>query len=157
VTGFTDASTTTCTATETNVPVGYTVSQCQALLSAGTCNITNVKPATIVVKKTTNPADPQSFVVELTGPPSANGAITDATDQTFPGLPPGTYTIKEYNVAGWRMDGVVCNGGNPTAPVVVPGVSTSISVTVAYGDTVECTYNNTKSARSSSRRRRSRR
>ncbi len=46
VTGFTLGSNPTCTATETGVPVGYTINSCSATLSTGVCRITNTETST---------------------------------------------------------------------------------------------------------------
>jgi uncharacterized repeat protein (TIGR01451 family) len=110
-------------------------------LSAGetvTCTFTNAKRGRILVDKVTVPAnDPQSFDFTLSGGPDGIDqafSLTHAAAAHDSGLvKPGTYSAAETVPAGWSKTGATCSDGSD------PG-----SVDLAAGETVTCTFTNTK-------------
>ena len=113
-------------------------------LAAGetvTCTFTNTQRGRIIVDKVTLPAsDPQSFGFSLTGgPDSVNQAfaLTDAATPRDSGftLRAGTYTVAETVPTGWDLTGRNCSGD-------LDG-----TFTVSPGQTVTCTFTNTKRGR----------
>ncbi|MDO8616206.1 MAG: hypothetical protein Q7T33_10825, partial [Dehalococcoidia bacterium] len=103
------------------------------------CTFTNTMNGTIAVQKTTDPAgDPQLFGMTLSGTSTGAGNVADATDLFFLGKAPGSYTLTETVPAGWAFGSATCDGGNPTQG------TNSVSFTLAAGQTVTCTFTNTK-------------
>jgi LPXTG-motif cell wall-anchored protein len=108
-------------------------------LAAGetvTCTFTNTKRGQIIVDKVTNPSgDPQAFT--FTGPSGIDGEPIADTDPPLESdlIVPGTYTVAEIPVAGWDLTSATCSDGSD------PG-----SIDLAAGETVTCTFTNTKRA-----------
>ena len=110
-------------------------------LAAGetvTCTFTNAQRGRILVDKVTVPAnDPQSFAFSLTGGPDGidqSFSLTHAAAPHDSGLvKPGTYATSETVPAGWSQMGSTCSDGS------APG-----AVDLAPGETVTCTFTNTK-------------
>jgi hypothetical protein len=136
----------TCTATETTVPLGYTVNQgnCAAVALGGTCTIINTQNSnTITVNKSFSPASGATVVVALTcssgtvtaTPLNAStaapaiftvtgaipGAICTATETAVP----AGYTANQANCVAVALDGN-CTITNALIPVIPP--ITTISV-----------------------------
>ena len=114
------------------------------------CTYTNVRKATIVINKVTAPAsDPQDFAFTTTGSGLSSFTLdTDAGDgtysntQTFSNIAPGSYTVTETGVSGWDLTNLVCTDPTSNSSVNIgTGVAT---INVAAGETVSCTYTNTK-------------
>ncbi|MEM9596568.1 MAG: IPTL-CTERM sorting domain-containing protein [Acidobacteriota bacterium] len=65
---------------------------------------------------------------------------TDSVDTsiTFDGLPVGSYDVTEMLPPSWELTGVVCSGGADPGNVV----GSTLSVAIAAGETVSCTWNN---------------
>ncbi len=113
-------------------------------LSAGEtvkCTFTNAKLGKIIVDKITAPAnDPQSFSFSLTGgPDSVNQSfgLTHAATPHDSGLvKPGSYSVSETVPAGWSLTSTVCSDGSPANAVALDA-----------GETVTCTFTNTKQSR----------
>jgi len=113
-------------------------------LSAGetvTCVFTNAKLGRIIVDKVTAPTnDPQSFAFSLTGgPDSVNQSfgLTHAATPHDSGLvKPGSYAVAETVPAGWSLTSAVCSDG-----------SAANAVALDAGETVTCTFTNTKQSR----------
>jgi uncharacterized repeat protein (TIGR01451 family) len=114
------------------------------VLAAGetaTCTYTNTLRGSIVVDKVTAPSgDPQSFPFTLTGGPDSINqgfSLTDAAAPHNSGLvKPGTYAAAETSVpAGWDLTSATCSDGSS------PG-----SISLDGGETVTCTFTNTKRA-----------
>jgi hypothetical protein len=61
--------------------------------------------------------------------------------ETFYNLPPGTYAITEVLPSGWAFNVVSCS---PASAAVVIGPGPSVSVSLAAGDNVQCTFANTQ-------------
>ena len=115
------------------------------------CTFTNTKDATVRYTKVTDPAsDPQDFTFGVTGTGMV-GDILD-TDPGSAGTPSthvetldaselaGTKTVTETVPAGWSLTNVDCTGVNETA------ITNGASFTVSAGDTIVCTFTNTKDA-----------
>src|SRR6185295_17679684 len=100
-----------------------------------TCTFTNTKRGHILVDKVTVPGgDPTLF----TFTPSYNGGQTfqlaDASPVNDSGaIVPGTYSVAETVPAGWDLTDTVCSDG-----------SSSSAIDLAAGETVTCTFTNTK-------------
>jgi hypothetical protein len=106
-----------------------------------TCTFTNtLNRGKIVVDKVTDPSgDPQSFEFDLTGGPSNptdNFFLTDedTPHQSDPLLPGSGYNVTETVPADWELTSVSCDSGE----------SDEHNITVEAGETVTCTFNNTK-------------
>jgi hypothetical protein len=120
-----------------------------------TCTITNDdKPGTIVVKKVTKPADPNTlFAFEASGTWYSGFNLSDQGSNTQI-LNAGSYTVKELVPLGWVLTGI---GGStdPNTPyactVTGSGGSTGLgdlntqtaSISLKNGDTVTCVFENT--------------
>ena len=144
----------TCTAPS---PCNYSVTFSNGV--AGGKDFGNYLPASVTIVKQTNPSTAgQSFpftaaVTGLTpagnltdfgnpqGPFSLNGAGAGSS-QTF-SVHPGTYTVTEGATAGWDLTGLTCTGDLNSSGVL--GTSTA-SLDLSPGDSVTCTYTNTKEA-----------
>ncbi len=108
-------------------------------------------PGHIVVDKVTSPSgDPTSFSFSTTGTGYASFSLTDADAPNDQTLAPGSYSVTEAIPAGWILTGLSCLSslGTSTAmttspPVPGPGTATA-SITLAAGDTVTCTFTDTK-------------
>ena len=101
-----------------------------------TCTYTNTKRGHIIVKKQTNPGgDPQQF----TFTPSYNGGQTfplaDGQQNDSGLLVAGTYSVSEAVPAGWDQTSATCDDG-----------SSPSSIGLQAGETVTCTFVNTKRA-----------
>lgn len=107
-----------------------------------TCTFTNTKNApgkgTIVVDKVTNPAaDAQSFNFTTTGTGYAVFALTDTAVVNTQQLDPGTYSVSETATAGWIQTSAVCVSSTN-------GTEAPATISLQAGETVTCTYTNTK-------------
>ncbi|MCU0312670.1 MAG: hypothetical protein MUC84_01230 [Solirubrobacteraceae bacterium] len=102
--------------------------------------------ATIIVKKVTDPAGaPDTFA--FTSPLDQDGFdLSDGQTAVFGELEPGTYTVDETAKDGWTLEGVSCvDPTNENAPVASGGdPEHDVSVTVAAGQVVRCTFTNRK-------------
>ncbi|HEU5263751.1 MAG TPA: hypothetical protein VFU34_03880, partial [Gaiellaceae bacterium] len=112
------------------------------VLAAGetaTCTYTNTKRGSIVIDKVTAPSgDLTSFPFTLSGGPdqiNQGFSLTDAATPHDSGLVrPGTYAASETTVpAGWDLTSATCSDG-----------SSPSSIDLAAGETVTCTFTNTK-------------
>ncbi len=102
-----------------------------------TCTFTNTKKGHIIVNKVTNPAaDPQEFNFAATGAGYNSFVLTDVAAPNNQEVVPGSYTVSENAVTGWVSDGGVCDNGETPA-----------SLDVGAGETVTCTFTNTKQGR----------
>jgi len=107
-----------------------------------TCTFNNTKKGRIIIDKVTNPSgDPQSFGFTLTGGPSAlnqNFSLADATTPHDSGLvlPGSGYNASESVPAGWGLASATCSDGSPVN-----------NIDVGPGETVTCTFTNTKKGR----------
>ena len=59
--------------------------------------------------------------------------------RTFSPLAPGTYTVSEMVPEDWELTGITCT---PATAAVIAG--TQVTITLAPGGSVVCTYNDTR-------------
>jgi hypothetical protein len=104
------------------------------------CTFTNTKRARLLVDKVTLPAgDPQQFSFSSSGPGghSQSFSLADATAAHASGaLVPGSYAVAEAVPSGWDQTDATCSDGSPAT-----------AVQLSPGETVTCTFTNTKRAR----------
>ena len=102
-----------------------------------TCLLTNVMTGHIIVDKVTNPAgDPQSFDFTTTGTGYVGFSLTDAAAPNSQEVLPGAYTVAEMVPEGWDQTSAVCDNGEIIE-----------SIDVGPGETITCTFTNTKRRR----------
>jgi hypothetical protein len=106
-----------------------------------TCTYTDTKLSAIQVSKSTIGGD---GTFTFTGPQNFQVTTTSGAGGPFalPNLVPGTYTITESVPADWQLSGIVCT--DPTNDSTTSGSTATINV--AAGETVACTFTNTKQA-----------
>ena len=136
VNGFTLGTDPTCTATETNVPLGYTVNSCSALLSAGSCTIVNTQTSTtLTVNKVYSPPGPVASVpVSVT---CTSGTPAPASGSSAPGTPFVT------TVTGFAVSGATCTAVETTVPLGYTMSSNCVNVPMSNGVPASCTITNT--------------
>jgi hypothetical protein len=104
-----------------------------------TCTYTNTKRGHILIDKVTVPGgDPQSFDFTLTGGPSALNQTFSLTDASTPHdsgaiLPGSGYNAAETVPSGWTLAAPTCSDQSPAN-----------NIDVSPGETVTCTFTNTK-------------
>ena len=99
-----------------------------------TCTYENTKRGTIIVDKITLPGgDPTSFSFGTTGAGYSGFSLTDAAAPNNQEVLPGSYTVSETVPDGWDLTSATCDNGE--APN---------SVDVGPGETITCTFTNTK-------------
>jgi hypothetical protein len=123
---------------------GLTVQTGDALV----CTITNTRLGKVIVKKDAQPDDPQDFAFSAGGglSPTSFSLDDDPTDATLPetktftSVQPGggtgaggTYSVSESVPATWDQLDASCDDGSPPA-----------AIDVAPGETVTCTFTNSK-------------
>ena len=113
-----------------------------------TCTFTNTKRGELIVDKVTEPSGAgASFpftVAGGTGTSSVPGfSLTDAAEPHSSGaIKPGAYTITEGDVSGWNLSNLTCDKGAPSYDFA----NQRVTVNVAPGATVTCTFTNTQEA-----------
>jgi hypothetical protein len=113
---------------------------------------TIVANGTIVIVKDAIPNDAQDFSFNLTngGTVDEDFLLDDDADGTLPtsesfSVPAGAYTAIEENIpAGWSLTNISCV--DPTSNTSVNLGTATASINVASGETVTCTFTNTKGA-----------
>src|SRR4051812_7836704 len=108
------------------------------------CTIKNVRKAKLVVAKTTVPADTATPKTAFSFTESPDGAAFDLTDgasDTRSVEPGKAYTITEADAhaLGYELTDVHCSNGTVGEPA-----SRSVTVTPAAGETVTCSFTNTR-------------
>src|SRR3954468_2145814 len=108
------------------------------------CTIENVRKAKLVVAKATVPADTATPKTAFSFTESPDGAAFDLTDgasDTRSVEPGKAYTITEADAhaLGYELTDVHCSNGTVGEPA-----SRSVTVTPAAGETVTCSFTNTK-------------
>jgi len=125
-----DLSSATCSGN--NIPDAIVLKAGQTV----TCTFTNTQRATlIVVKNTIGGDDKFDFVGGGTGVSTSFSLTTIAgtASTTFSNLAPGSgYSVSETVPTAWELTSAVCSSGSPSA------------ITLAAGQTVTCTFTNTK-------------
>ena len=115
------------------------------------CTLTNTQRGSITIVKNAVPDDPTDFGFTTTGSGLSSFSLDDDADATlsntrsFTDLVPGSYSVTEtLPVTGWDLTGLSCastNGLSTTGTTLATGLS---SITLGAGDSVTCTYTNTK-------------
>ena len=106
-----------------------------------TCTFLNKKnppppqTGTIVVEKQTNP-DGNQTEFDFTFEDEEGFSLSDGEQETFGGLSPGSYSVDEDTPGGWTLTSATCSDGSS------PG-----SIDLDAGETVVCTFVNTKQNR----------
>ena len=101
------------------------------------CTYTNTKRGSIVIEKQTVP-DGDAATFDFTGEIVKNGLGDGQTESKS--VAPGTYTVTETAKTGWDLTGLVCDDSNSTGSTS----TRTATFIVAAGETVKCTYTNTK-------------
>jgi len=102
-----------------------------------TCTFTNTKQGTIIVKKDMAGG---TDTFDFTGTP--NGSISTDLGTIQASVVPGQYTSTEGAKTGWDLNSIICDDGNSTGDV-----ATRIATfNVEAGETITCTFTNTKRA-----------
>jgi uncharacterized repeat protein (TIGR01451 family) len=127
---------------------------CSGSIAAGeikTCTVTNTynpptPPApttgTIIVKKVAVGGDGTFNFVGGTGIGNFSlTTVSGASSTTFSALIPGSYSLSENYAEGWTSSGPTCSNGEATVGSLVEGTET---LTLAAGETITCTFTNTK-------------
>ena len=101
-----------------------------------TCTFNNVKDAFIIICKETDPnGDPQSFDFSVSWDSGVDPdfSLTDGNCNNSGDLDPGTYSASESVPAGWVQTSAPCSDSSNIA-----------TIGLSAGETVTCTFNNTK-------------
>ncbi|MCB0193157.1 MAG: hypothetical protein KDJ65_14530 [Anaerolineae bacterium] len=104
-----------------------------------TCVFTNTERGAIIVDKVTIPSgNTTDFNFSLMGGPDTINQTFALSNTTTPyssgSIKPGSYSLAETKITGWSTVASCDNGADPT----------STNVTVDAGETITCTYTNTK-------------
>jgi|GEM_PF-2330158 len=103
-----------------------------------TCTFTNTQNGHIIVDKVTNPAgDTQSFAFTTTGTGYNGFNLTDAGTPNDQNLAAGTYSVAETPISGWNQTSATCTSS-------LGGSENPSGINLTAGETVTCTFNNTK-------------
>jgi hypothetical protein len=106
------------------------------------CTFTHTLRGTIVIDEVTVPSgDPQAFSFSLTGGPSSLNDAFSLTDAAAPrasaAVRPGSYVAAQSSAGpAWDLTSAVCDDGSAVG-----------NVQLAAGETVTCTFTNTKRGR----------
>ncbi|GEM_PF-4950491 len=121
---------------------GYNVPGLSGGMNVEDKDFGNVKKAHIIVRKVTDPESAEdSFTFSLTGNNGFN--LSNGGEQMFDVIE-GTYTVSETVPSGWDLTDISCEyDGDSVGESAPPNGET---VTVDPGDTVTCTFTNTKRA-----------
>lgn len=121
--------------------------------SGGTlsCSFTNTQRGSITIIKDAVPNDPQDFA--FTSQTLGDFSLDDDADptlsntKTFSDLTPGSYSVQEtLPVSNWDLTDLVCTSTNSTSSATRTLATGVAAITLAAGDSVTCTYTNTKRA-----------
>ncbi|MEO5566912.1 MAG: hypothetical protein ABIR92_00375, partial [Gemmatimonadaceae bacterium] len=112
------------------------------------CDPTGPQPApgSITIVKVAQPNHAQDFTFTSDQASIAPFPLDDDSDNTlsnqrvFSGLPAGSYSFTETQVAGWTLASIVCTPSGGATTNITAGVAT---IVLAAGDNVVCTFTNT--------------
>ncbi len=115
-----------------------------------TCTFTDTKLGSIRIIKRINDDATTAFNFSVPTQLDASGSfaltppvVATEASRVFDNVPPGIYTIAETPIpAGWTLLGIACV--DPTSNTVVNVNAASATINLAPGETVECTFNNTR-------------
>lgn len=131
----------------TTLEPGLGVYNLDVTLEAGetiTCEFTNYENSNIIIFKETIPdGDSEKFAFTSSHPALDGNEISDGQSFDFTEFVPGTYTVTETEEAGWTLTDITCEGV-PENQLDIDEANRTVDITVGYGDTVECTFTNTK-------------
>lgn len=105
------------------------------------CTVRNrIMPGTIEIEKDATPvgSQPFAFAGSLGEFSLVDDGVGGSSSRTFAGLAPGTYAVDESVPAGWTLTGVTCSD---PAVAIAGG---RVSITLAPGASVVCSYRNLK-------------
>jgi uncharacterized repeat protein (TIGR01451 family) len=142
-----DGATTGAPADSDRVVNGRSVSVKVAAGETVLCVYTNVKRATLVVEKQTDPDETGGATFDFTtaapGGPSSFALADD--QQASRDLSPGTYTVTEGAKTGYRLSGIACDDSDSTQAGSAQAIADrKATFVLAAGETVKCTFTNTK-------------
>jgi hypothetical protein len=111
---------------------------------------------TVTIHKHAVPQDAQDF--SFTASPELGAASFDLDDdgdegnalasaRSFTGRFAGTYTVAETPTPDWDLTGLTCNDGGTPGQDASGNLTGSVSLQPSPGQTVDCTYTNTKRGR----------
>ena len=105
------------------------------------CTITNTRKGKVEIKKVTDPHETGGTAFGFSGFAGAF-SLTDGAVKTVTGVLPRTdpYAVTESAAAGYRLTSISCTDADSTGAVA----SRTASIRVAPGETVRCTFLNTK-------------
>lgn len=109
-----------------------------------TCTWTNTKKGRIVIVEQATPASSDSFPFTSTIPGSSSFSLVPTTGSTSTSftVDPGTYGVTQNTPPAWLLSSLDCDDSDSTQTTTNPAAS----IVVAPGETVTCTYVNTKKA-----------
>lgn len=109
-----------------------------------TCTFDNTKYGRLIVDKVTDPSkDPQEFAFTYNKEDiTQNFNLADQTDPFDTPIFPGTWSVSEDGVDGWNLTDISCT--DPTGKPVIDLENGEATVDIAAGETVTCTFTNTK-------------
>src|SRR3989344_515083 len=106
-----------------------------------TCTITNTKKGHIIIDKVTNPEESgQSFSFDANGNNYDDFTLTNSDDLNDQEVAPGEYTVVEESLEGWDLTNLECDAEDTTVELE----NRKAIINVAAGETVNCTFTNTK-------------
>ena len=97
------------------------------------CTFTNVERGSITIVKETNPKAGAEF--GFTGD-LGGFFLDDGESESFGDLLPGDYAVAEQTMGQWKLDAVVCLGGDSTT------IGNGVQVHLGAGESVTCTFTN---------------
>ena len=111
-----------------------------------TCTFNNsLDTGTIRIVKRATPADDTSFLFnDDIGPAAFNLSDPSNPERVYNNVPVGSYYVQEGPLPGWTLDSVTCVDPTNDSSGDVP--TSRANIELADGETVTCTFNNTKLA-----------
>jgi len=113
------------------------------------CTFTDTRLGSIRIVKRIHSDETTAFTFAVPTTMDGSGTFTltptvQATEaaRQFDNLAPGSYAITETNPAGWTLIGLSCV--DPTADSTTSVANETATVSLAAGETVECTFENTQ-------------